>query len=146
MRTSRSAFTLVELQVVIAVIVILMGMLIQAISIVKGHAKKAKVRALISQVAGGLEAFRNVNSIYPESTSKKTPVNTSDPFLDAFATGSGSPMTVIAASAWGYQPIADAKRAIKIGINSAIAESFGVAGVVFFKIDKEEDPAIWKLF
>lgn len=34
---------------------------------------------------------------------------------------------VIAASAWGYQPIADAKRAIKIGINSAIAESFGVA-------------------
>ena len=34
---------------------------------------------------------------------------------------------VIAASAWGYQPIADAKKAIKIGINSAIAESFGVA-------------------
>jgi len=27
-----------------------------------------------------------------------------------------------------------------------IAESFGVAGVVFFKIDGEEDPAIWKLF
>jgi len=99
MRTSRSAFTLVELLVVIAVIVILMGMLFPAISIVKGHAKKAKVRALISQVAGGLEAFRNVNSIYPESTSKKTPVNTSDPFLDAFATGSGSSMTVIPASA-----------------------------------------------
>ena len=28
---------------------------------------------------------------------------------------------------WGYQPIAEAKRTIKVGINSAIAESFGVS-------------------
>jgi hypothetical protein len=34
---------------------------------------------------------------------------------------------VIAAGVWGYQPIADAKKTIKIGINSAIAQSFGVA-------------------
>lgn len=34
---------------------------------------------------------------------------------------------VLAAGLWGYQPIAEAKKAIKIGINSAIAESFGVA-------------------
>lgn len=34
---------------------------------------------------------------------------------------------IIGVGVWGYQPIADAKRAIKIGINSAIAESFGVA-------------------
>ncbi len=34
---------------------------------------------------------------------------------------------VIAASVWGYRPIADAKKAIKIGINSAIAASFGIA-------------------
>ncbi|MDC8753043.1 DUF3137 domain-containing protein [Erythrobacter sp. sf7] len=33
----------------------------------------------------------------------------------------------IAVTVWGYQPIADAKKAIKIGINSAIARSFGVA-------------------
>jgi hypothetical protein len=34
---------------------------------------------------------------------------------------------VIAAGVWGYQPIADARAAIKVGINSAIAESLGVA-------------------
>ncbi len=34
---------------------------------------------------------------------------------------------VLAAGLWGYQPIADAQKAIKIGINSAIAQSFGVA-------------------
>lgn len=34
---------------------------------------------------------------------------------------------IVAVSAWGYQPLADAKQAIKIGINSAIAESLGVA-------------------
>jgi len=28
---------------------------------------------------------------------------------------------------WGYQPIADAKKAIKVGINSAIANSLGIA-------------------
>jgi hypothetical protein len=42
----------------------------------------------------------------------------------------------IAATAWGYQPIADAKRAIKIGINSAIATSFGVA----YEHDAEPGP------
>jgi len=34
---------------------------------------------------------------------------------------------ILGVSIWGYQPIADAARAIKIGINSAIAHSFGVA-------------------
>jgi hypothetical protein len=34
---------------------------------------------------------------------------------------------VLAVIIWGYQPLADAKQAIKIGINSAIAESLGVA-------------------
>lgn len=34
---------------------------------------------------------------------------------------------LVALGAWGYQPIAEAKRAIKVGINSAIAESLGIA-------------------
>ena len=34
---------------------------------------------------------------------------------------------VILAGVWGYQPIADAKKTIKIGINSAIATSFGLS-------------------
>lgn len=33
----------------------------------------------------------------------------------------------IMAAFWGYQPIAEAKKTIKVGINSAIAESFGIA-------------------
>ena len=34
---------------------------------------------------------------------------------------------IVGVGVWGYQPIADATRAIKIGINSAIAASFGVS-------------------
>jgi hypothetical protein len=34
---------------------------------------------------------------------------------------------LIMAGVWGYQPIAEAKKAIKIGINSAIAASLGIA-------------------
>ena len=37
---------------------------------------------------------------------------------------------VIAAGVWGYKPIADARAAIKVGINSAIAESLGVSYAV----------------
>ena len=33
---------------------------------------------------------------------------------------------VLAAGVWGYQPIAEAQKAIKIGINSAIAQSYGI--------------------
>ena len=33
---------------------------------------------------------------------------------------------IVALGVWGYQPIADAKKAIKVGINSAIARSIGV--------------------
>lgn len=36
-------------------------------------------------------------------------------------------VSVIGVGVWGYQPIADAQKAIKIGINSAIAQSFGIA-------------------
>lgn len=43
--------------------------------------------------------------------------------LKSFLTAGG----VMLAGVWGYQPIADAKKTIKIGINSAIAQSFGVS-------------------
>jgi len=66
MRTSRSAFTLVELLVVIAVIVILMGMLFPAISIVRNHMKKAQVTALLREVQAGLEVVRTTTGHYPE--------------------------------------------------------------------------------
>ncbi|TAD81397.1 MAG: DUF3137 domain-containing protein [Sphingomonadales bacterium] len=36
-------------------------------------------------------------------------------------------LTIVAAGWWGYAPIADAKKAIKIGINSAIAASYGLS-------------------
>ncbi|RNJ61604.1 MAG: DUF3137 domain-containing protein [Porphyrobacter sp. IPPAS B-1204] len=38
----------------------------------------------------------------------------------------GSFMALMAIVWWGYKPIAEAKKAIKVGINSAIAASFGV--------------------
>ncbi|MDA9918591.1 DUF3137 domain-containing protein [Erythrobacter sp.] len=42
--------------------------------------------------------------------------------LKIFLCGGG----IMAVAAWGHKPIADAKKSIKIGINSAIAQSLGV--------------------
>lgn len=42
-------------------------------------------------------------------------------------TGVASALAIAGAGWWGYQPIAAAKKAIKVGINSAIAASYGLA-------------------
>ncbi len=49
------------------------------------------------------------------------------PFLSTEIKGALAVFGVLGAGMWGYQPIADAKKAIKIGINSAIAASFGLS-------------------
>jgi Protein of unknown function (DUF3137) len=48
------------------------------------------------------------------------------PFLSAQIKAALAMAGVMGAGFWGYQPIAEAKKTVKIGINSAIAASFGL--------------------
>ncbi len=63
---SRRGFTLIELLVVLSIIAVLLGMLFPAISFVQGIAKKNKARALLSQIQGALNLYKDAQGTYPD--------------------------------------------------------------------------------
>jgi prepilin-type N-terminal cleavage/methylation domain-containing protein len=66
-RLSSHAFTLIELLVVISILVVLMGLLIPAVSMVRGKAKVTKTRAFLSQIEAACGRYKNENGMYPEA-------------------------------------------------------------------------------
>ena len=65
MSTSRHTFTLTELLVAIAIVLILVGMTIAGVGYARRRADEAKTVAILEQFAQGLEAFRAEKGFYP---------------------------------------------------------------------------------
>ena len=61
------SFTLVELLVAIAIVLILVGITIAGVGYARRRADEAKTVAILEQFAQGLEAFRAENGYYPPS-------------------------------------------------------------------------------
>lgn len=78
-RTGRSAFTLIELLAVVAIITLLMGILVPAISGAKRQARRAKSSSLLAAIDKGLEMFKNENGAYVRSNAKN-PFENDDPY------------------------------------------------------------------
>jgi prepilin-type N-terminal cleavage/methylation domain-containing protein len=73
-RTTRNAFTIVELLVVIGIIGILIAILLPSLSAVGIQGKKTQTAALMTSISAGLEAYRNsTGEPYPPSRSDGTP-------------------------------------------------------------------------
>ena len=69
MKPKKSAFTLVELLIVIGIISILVALLIPALSTVKTMAKETQQKAQLTTIEMGLTAFKNDYGDYPPSHS-----------------------------------------------------------------------------
>ncbi|MFO0972116.1 MAG: type II secretion system protein [Phycisphaerae bacterium] len=63
----RSAFTLVEMLTVIAIITLLIGILVPSLSAARDQARKAAVKAQMNAITAGCEMFRNDEGEYPRS-------------------------------------------------------------------------------
>jgi len=84
---SRSAFTLIELMVVSAVIAIVAGITLAALSGVNAKAARDRARAEVSAIANALEGYRSQNGDYPASLpGDKVPAEA----IRVFLAGSGS--------------------------------------------------------
>jgi len=74
METKRKGFTIVELLTVMAIIAILMGLLLPAMNAVRKAAKDVSQKAQFKTIDTALEAFKNENGMYPESSVSPTSV------------------------------------------------------------------------
>src|SRR5260370_5625190 len=63
----RSAFTLVELLVVITIIIILMGLLTPVVMIALGRAKEGRITLEIATIDGAMKAYKEKHGTYPPS-------------------------------------------------------------------------------
>src|SRR5712692_8972106 len=64
-RTNQSAFTLLEIMIVVSIIVILLGLAISKIGNPTGFAKSTAVRADVQAIGTQLKLYESMNGFYP---------------------------------------------------------------------------------
>jgi type II secretory pathway pseudopilin PulG len=76
-----SAFTLLELLIVITIIIILAGLTIATMGYVQGKARRSRAEAEIAAISAALENYKADNGVYPQdgNTNALAPNTTGDP-------------------------------------------------------------------
>ena len=90
-KTRRTAFTLIELLTVMAIITLLIGILTPSLSAARNRATKTAIFAQLNAMSVGLEAFKNDQDEYPPSNAvlmAADPINTPDPEMLEWEVGS----------------------------------------------------------
>ncbi|MFL6568560.1 MAG: type II secretion system protein [Chthoniobacterales bacterium] len=96
MRKRHNAFTIIELLIVMAIIIILAGLVIGTSGYVQKKGARSRAEAEIAAFSAGLESYKADNGIYPRDA------NSSDQLDARTAT---DPLSYAAASLWLYQSL-----------------------------------------
>ena len=70
---SRRAFTIVELLVVMAIILVLAGLILATSSYVQNKGARSRAEAEIAAMSAALENYKADNGVYPSDTSRRRP-------------------------------------------------------------------------
>ncbi len=87
MRPRQAAFTIVELLVVMAIILVLAGLVLGTSGYVHSKAARSRAEAEINALSAALENYKADNGIYPQETSTNAQ-NTYDPTMASYKAGS----------------------------------------------------------
>ena len=68
MRTERAAFTIIELLIVMAIIIVLAGLILATSGYVQDKGKRSRAEAEIAAMSAALESYKADNGVYPAST------------------------------------------------------------------------------
>ena len=102
LRRYKSAFTIVELLVVITIIIILAGLILSTVGYVQKKGARSRAEAEIAAISAALESYKVDNGIYPRDTAGSTTDN-----LDART--SGNPTNYQSASLFLYEQLSATK-------------------------------------
>jgi general secretion pathway protein G len=92
--TRRSSFTLVEMMVVIAIILVLVGIIVGAAKYAQTKAATARAQSEIATMEMALEHYKSDNGVYPPSTPTRLDAqDNSGSLYAALAGGPGNPKT-----------------------------------------------------
>jgi type IV pilus assembly protein PilA len=95
--TSRRAFTLIELLIVVVIIGILAALAVPKFSYTKGHAYTARMKSDLRNLAVAQEGYFYQNGVYATSAAVLAP---------SFVPSAGNTLTVVTASAAGWSATA----------------------------------------
>ncbi len=108
----QSAFTLVELLVVIGIIIVLMGILFPAISHIRRAAQVADTQNEISQIANACNAYYTTFNAYPGPLSNDQIESTNNPYAPTFFVGLINPNNRSAGPAVKAQQVTGAENLV----------------------------------
>ena len=106
----KKGFTIVELLTVMAVIAILIGLLVPALSMVKEYSKEIEQKAQFHSLEVGLELFKTEFGMYPESNDNNDPYDPGNNHLIDSTPYGGSQKLAEAMVGWdllGFHPKSD---------------------------------------
>jgi type II secretory pathway pseudopilin PulG len=81
-RTARAAFTIIELLIVMAIIIVLAGLILATSGYVQDKGKRSRAEAEIAAMSAALESYKADNGVYPTSEALD-PRDRSDPTSSA---------------------------------------------------------------